>query len=55
MKLVEQNRLIKLYYMFWFKKTNREISTARGEIMNLFFQEFILQTKFRSKTSSVLK
>ena len=38
---------------FGFKKTNREISTIRGEIMNLFFQEFILQTKFRSKTLSV--
>ena len=24
-------------------------------IMNLFFQEFILKTKFRSKTSSVFK
>ena len=41
--------------MFWFKKTNREISTAGGEVIDLFFQKFILQTKFRSKTSSVLK
>ena len=40
---------------FGFKKTNKEISTTRGEIMNLFFQEFFLQTKFRSKRSSVLK
>ena len=29
---------------FGFKKTNREISTTGGEIMNLFFQKFILQT-----------
>ena len=33
---------------FGFKKTNKEISTTGGEITNLFFQEFILQTKFRS-------
>ena len=32
--------------MFWFKKTNKEILTTRGEIMNLFFQEFILQISF---------
>ena len=38
-----------------FKKTNREITTTGGEIMNLFFQEFILQTKFWSKTLSLLK
>ena len=31
---------------FGFKKTNKEISNTGGEIMNLFFQEFILQTKF---------
>ena len=41
--------------MFWSKKTNREISTTGGEIMNLFFQKLILQTKFWSKTLSVLK
>ena len=29
--------------MFWFKKTNREISTARGEVIYLFFQKFILK------------
>ena len=40
---------------FGFKKTNREISTAGGEVIYLFFQKFILQTKFRSKTSSVFK
>ena len=40
---------------FGFKKTNREISTTSGEIKNLFFQKFILQTKLQSNTSSVLK
>ena len=28
---------------FGFKKTNREISTAGGEVIYLFFQKFILQ------------
>ena len=40
-----------MLYVFGFKKTNKEISTTGGEIMNLFFQELILQTKFRSKVS----
>ena len=31
--------------LFDFQKTNKEISTTRGEIMSLFFQDFILQTK----------
>ena len=46
---------LKLMVCFGFKKINKDILTTRGEIMNLFFQELILQTKFRSKTSSVLK
>ena len=38
------------YYIicFGFKKINKDISTTSGEIMNLFFQKFILQTRFRS-------
>ena len=36
---------------FGFKKTNREISTTGGEIMNLFFQKFVLQSKFRSNVN----
>ena len=39
---------------FGFKKTNKEILTTGGEIMNLFFQESILQTKFRSKIKNLL-
>ena len=27
---------------------NKEISTTRGEIIYIFFQDFIMQTKFRS-------
>ena len=38
--------------MFLFQET---LTTTSGEIMNLLFQDFILQTKFRSKTLSVLK
>ena len=34
--------------MFLFKKTNREISTAGGEVIYLFFQKFFLQTKTQS-------
>ena len=31
---------------FDFYKTNKEISITRGEITYLFFQDFIMQTKF---------
>ena len=39
---------------FGFKKTNREISTAEGEIIYLFFQKLILQTKFRERPRQCL-
>ena len=52
-KLVTVNKLN--FIFFGFKETKREISTAGGEVIYLFFQIFFLQTKFRSKTSSVLK
>ena len=32
--------------MFWFKKTNIEISTDGGEVIYLFFQKLSLQNKF---------
>ena len=50
-------KVITIYinYLKLLIKTNREISTAGGEVIYSFFQKLILQTKFRSKTSSVLK
>ena len=40
---------------FDFSKANKNISTSRGEIIFIkFFQDFLMQTQFRSKTSSVL-
>ena len=51
----ENNIFANMTFCFGFKKTSREISTAGGEVVYSFFQKFILQTKFRSKTSSVLK
>ena len=44
----------KLFLKNGIKKINRKISTAGGKIIYIFFLKFILQTKFRSKTSSVL-
>ena len=45
--MLAEIKKINFIICFGFKKTNKEISTAGGEIMNLFFQEFILQNKFR--------
>ena len=39
---------------FGFKKTNREISTAGGEIIYLFFQIFIIQTSFGQRPRQCL-
>ena len=41
--------------MFWFLENTKKVLTTREEIIFLFFQHFIMQTKFQSKTSLVLK
>ena len=49
MKKIEIELKVILYVLVLRKHI--EISTAGGEVIYLFFQKIILQTKFRSKTS----
>ena len=44
-KVLTYSNFLIIFIFFSFKKT-----TAVGEVIYLFFQKFILQTKFRSKT-----
>ena len=53
--LIKTLQIVKIFHKvfiiicFDFKKRNKEIATSRGEIIYLFFQDFIMQAKFLAK------